>query len=221
MTPEGPCREWREALGAQVLGRLSEDEDAALRAHLEGCAACRAEAQLLAPLARLLPLADPEQVSGAPSAPAGLRKRVERAVVQEERAERKRTRRRFAFGFSGALAAAAAIAAALVLALGNDGGGPARQARFASLPSGVQVAAKLEPRDLGSQIKVHVDGVRPGTKCTVFLSGDNGKRVAAGSFRYAYHGDGDSAVLTAALPPSEARLMTIRAGKQTFTGSIQ
>jgi len=50
MTAEG-CREWRERLGAYVLGHLTEDERAATSAHIEGCAACRAEAESLAPLA--------------------------------------------------------------------------------------------------------------------------------------------------------------------------
>ncbi len=38
------CREWREALGAYALGHLADDERAGLEAHLEGCPACRAEA---------------------------------------------------------------------------------------------------------------------------------------------------------------------------------
>ena len=42
MTTDG-CREWRERLGAYALGQLPSDERAALEAHLEGCADCRAE----------------------------------------------------------------------------------------------------------------------------------------------------------------------------------
>ena len=53
MTVEG-CREWRERLGAYVLDQLSEDERAATAAHIDGCAACRAEAESLAPIAELL-----------------------------------------------------------------------------------------------------------------------------------------------------------------------
>ena len=47
----------RPALGAFVLGHLGPGEAAAVRAHLEGCAACRSEAATLAPVADLLPLA--------------------------------------------------------------------------------------------------------------------------------------------------------------------
>src|SRR2546425_13154455 len=64
MTVEG-CREWRERLGAYVLGQLTKDERAATSAHIEGCAACRAEAESLAPLAELLPIADPAQLAAA------------------------------------------------------------------------------------------------------------------------------------------------------------
>jgi len=69
MTAEG-CREWRERLGAYVLGHLTEDERAATSAHIEGCAACRAEAESLAPLAEMLPIADPAQLTTAPTPPA-------------------------------------------------------------------------------------------------------------------------------------------------------
>ena len=53
MKAEG-CREWRERIGALVLGQLPEEERFATEAHLDGCPACRAEAEALAPVAALL-----------------------------------------------------------------------------------------------------------------------------------------------------------------------
>ena len=58
----------RASLGAYVLGHLEPAEATAVRAHLDGCSACRAEAAALAPVADMLPLADPERV-GAPAEP--------------------------------------------------------------------------------------------------------------------------------------------------------
>ncbi len=64
------CREWRESLGAYALGHLSREESAALEAHLEGCPACRAEADSMVSISRLLSHGDPERFGPAPSAPA-------------------------------------------------------------------------------------------------------------------------------------------------------
>ena len=38
----------RESLGAYVLGHLDADETTAVRAHLDGCASCRTEADEIA-----------------------------------------------------------------------------------------------------------------------------------------------------------------------------
>ena len=37
------CAEWRDDLGAYVIGALEEDERAAMRRHLAACPACRAD----------------------------------------------------------------------------------------------------------------------------------------------------------------------------------
>ena len=65
------CREWRERIGALVLGQLPEDERFATEAHLDGCPACRAEAEALAPVASLLGRADPDRLAPAPAPPPG------------------------------------------------------------------------------------------------------------------------------------------------------
>ena len=41
------CRDWRGALGAAALGGLNPAEEIALRAHLDGCPACREEHESL------------------------------------------------------------------------------------------------------------------------------------------------------------------------------
>src|SRR5919109_323609 len=82
------CRIWRERIGALVLGQLSEDERAATEAHLEGCPACRAEADALAPVAALLSRADPDRLAPAPAPPLG---RSPSALSPGGRARRRRS----------------------------------------------------------------------------------------------------------------------------------
>ena len=54
-----PCRDWRGALGAAALGNIDPAEEIALRAHLDGCAECRAELRELTAVAQALPLVGP------------------------------------------------------------------------------------------------------------------------------------------------------------------
>jgi anti-sigma factor RsiW len=105
MKAERPeCREWRHSLGAYALGHLDADERAALEAHLDGCADCRAEVDSLGSLAHLLPLADPARFDRpAPKPAADLGDRIAATIGQERHVHRRqRQRRRFAFGFAAA-----------------------------------------------------------------------------------------------------------------------
>ena len=122
----GEHRQLRELLGAYALGGLPEDASNALRAHLDGCATCRAELAEIAPLAKDLRLIHPDALALQPSPPADLGERIragvaaERAMV-EARARREQSRRR-AQKVMGAAAAVTVIAVALGLgtALGRS-----------------------------------------------------------------------------------------------------
>ena len=223
MTVEG-CREWRERLGAYVLGQLSEDERAATAAHIDGCAACRAEAEELAPVARLLPMADPKHIATAPSPPADLGERIGRLIAAETGGARRRKRRRrgFALGFSTA-AAAAAVAVAIAIVGGGsstDSGAGAQRVAFESMPPGVSMSATLRPRPFGTEIRMDVEGIRSGTLCRVFLRRAGGSFTPAGSFRYRYGGNSD-AVMTSGLDLSEADAIEVRAGNRTFVAPMK
>ena len=80
---------WRDQLGAQALGHLSGAEAAAVQAHLDGCASCRAELAEIAPLARMLDTVDPERFA-APPAPAPELGALIRDAVAQEQTERDR-----------------------------------------------------------------------------------------------------------------------------------
>ncbi|HET6571879.1 MAG TPA: zf-HC2 domain-containing protein [Solirubrobacterales bacterium] len=218
MRTEG-CREWRESLGAYVLGQLPEGERAGLEAHLEGCAECRAELAELEPVARVMPLAEPERFAEPPRPPAGLGKRIEATIAAERRAAGRRRRRRFGLVLGGATAAAAAAAvlAAFVLG-GGSSASPEQRVAFSSLPPGIKIAATLEPRAYGTEVHMYVEGVRSGTLCRVVLRGPHGARLPAGTFRYRY-GE-DEAVLSSALDLSRTTSIVVHVGDRAFAAPV-
>ena len=216
-------REWRHSLGAYVLGDLPADERAAIAAHLEGCAECRAEARSLEGVAAILPLADPARIE-APVArpPADLGARIAATIEAEASANRgRRKRRRLRLAFGGALAATAVAAVLLVVVLagGGSSGEPEQEISFAAVPQGVTIDATLEPHAFGTEIHMYVKGIRSGTLCRVFLRGPDGKAYPAGSFRYRYSDDSE-AVLSSALDISRTTAIGVHAGGRTFIAPV-
>lgn len=216
------CREWRVSLGAYALGQLPDEERIALEAHLEGCPDCRAEAESLRSVTRLMPLADPARiVAPSPQPPAALGERIEATIGAEKAAARhKRRRRRFSFGFAGAAAAAAAAVLAIVAFTGGSGdGAPEQHIAFHDVPKGIEIDATLQPHAYGTEIRMYVSGVRSGTLCRVFLRGTDGQRYPAGSFRYRW-GDESEAMLSSALDLSRTAAIGVHAGGQTFVAPV-
>ena len=209
------CREWRERIGALLLGQLPEEERFATEAHLDGCPACRAEAQALAAAASLLARADPEHLAPAPAPPSRVRERIFSLIGAERRAERRR-RTRLKLGLTAAAAAAAAVAA--VTLVGSDQSISSETVAFRSLPRGAFAQATLAPRPWGSDVSVKVFGFRRGTQCQVWLRRSDGQRVPAGSFRYVYEGEGDH--LSSAVPPGDATAIGLRIGSKTFVAPL-
>jgi hypothetical protein len=210
--------EWRESLGAYALGQLPADQRAGLEAHIEGCAECRAEAESMASLSRLLPLADPARFGEAPQPSPQLADRVAAAIGAEQQQGQRRRRLRLGLALSGATAAVAAALLAIFV-LGSSGGAPDQHITFRSLPAGMRITATLEPHAFGTEIQMYVSGVRSGTLCRVFLRGPNGARVPAGTFRYRY-GDDSQAVLSSALDLSRTEAIGVRAGNRTFIAPV-
>jgi anti-sigma-K factor RskA len=221
------CREWRESLGAYALGHLPAEERAALEAHLEGCPGCRAEAESLAGVARLMAHADPQRIAEpAPRPSPELGKRIA-ATIGAERAEqdrrqargrRRRLGLRLGLALSGA-AAAAAVVLALVILPGGEGGPPEQHVTFAALPSGVHIYATLEPHSYGTEIRMYVSGMRSGTLCRVYLRSRDGQRMTAGTFRYRWGNDSE-AVLSSALDLSRTAAIGVNAGGRTFVAPV-
>jgi len=213
------CRQWRESLGAYALGHLPSDERAALEAHLEGCPDCRAEAESLGSVVRMLPHADPARFGPAPQPPVELGRRVTATIRSERRARRRQVRLRWGLGLGGVAAAAATAVLAIFVLGGGEGGGPAQRVAFRSLPSGVKIGATLEPQAFGTEIRMYVSGIRSGTLCRVYMRGPGGRQVSAGTFRYRWGGDA-AATLSAALDLSRAEALVVHAGKRVFIAPL-
>jgi anti-sigma-K factor RskA/putative zinc finger protein len=176
------CREWRGALASAALGPMGEDEPVGLRAHLDGCRACRRELAELTAVARMLPAADVERVVDDPVEPShALADRVLHGVARER--DRRRAHR------SRVVALAAAAVIALVLGIGavvavtnHNGRGPAHtNVVFTSTGEG-RAHATLTPRPEGTEVALTVSGLHHGDWYWLWLTGGNGKRIPAGSF---------------------------------------
>ncbi len=214
------CRDWRQSLGAYALGHLGTEERFGLEAHLDGCPDCRAEAESLMALGRLLPLANPARFdTPTPQPSAALGARIASTIGAERRQAKRRRRWQLGLGFGGAAAAATAAILALAVLGGGSGGGPEQHIEFASLPPGVSIGATLEPQTYGTEIHMYVSGMRSGTLCQVFLRGPHGDRVPAGTFRYRWGSNGE-AVLSSALDLSRTRAIAVHAGSQTFVAPV-
>lgn len=176
------CRDWRGDLAVEALGVLDEPARTALVAHLDGCSDCRTALAELTAVAHALDLADISRVGDEepPSPPTELGDRI-LGRLQWERVAHKR-RRRWGFG-AGAVAVAAAAVVALVLALGGSGG--ARGGTVVALHSserGVSARAVLYSQRTGTQVRLHVAGLDDHEWYWLWVTGSNGRRIAAGTF---------------------------------------
>jgi len=220
MKTRNECREWRELLGAYALGHLEGDERAGLEAHLEGCRGCREELAALAPMAKMLPHADPARFELAPEPPPELGRRIAATIEGEKQRTQQRRRRRLFGGFALGGATAAAVAAVLVLFVFGDSSPEAGQpVEFADLPEGISITATLQPHAYGTEIHMYVHGVPSGTLCRVWLKGPGGVSYPAGTFRYRW-GDDSDAVLSSALDISRTRQVVVDTGKRTFVAPV-
>lgn len=199
-------RRLRELLGAFSLGDLPEAEASGLRAHLDGCAACRAELAEIAPLAKDLRGVNPDALSSLPTPPADLGDRIRGQVVAERElveARERRTRRRTVVRRRTRRAVAAA--ATVALAAGALGAGTvlgrstapeiqALPAPSASLvPSFEKVVlrasaglradtAELVPHTWGVEARFEGSGFAAGRVYRAAFRARDGRMVPAGEF---------------------------------------
>jgi hypothetical protein len=183
----GEHRALRESLGAFVLGHLDADEAAAVRAHLDGCADCRAELDELASVVPALRGVDPAALDVPAAPPPDLGERI----LEQARSQRRPHRR----GPALAVAAAASIAVlaggvGYVVGAAPDAAVPREDVAVQSLAPGVQASAVAIPHTWGVEITLDADGFTRGAVYRVVVRDDAGRAVSAGEFV----GTGDAAM---------------------------
>jgi anti-sigma factor RsiW len=206
MNPE-PHRKWRELLGALALGRLTEEDRAALDEHLEGCDECRAEAAEVARVVALLPAAEVGRINERTAPPDGLEDRVVSHVLATRLRERRRGGWRLAAGL-GVAAALLSIFAVIVLRPSGEPPTPPgpEQVTFQALPPGAEATAELTPGAQVTEIKIRVRRMPPGDYVVAMERAD-GTAVEADSFS-APSGSW-SGKREVALPRGEAVVLTL------------
>lgn len=192
-------RQLRELLGAHALGHLTPAQDVQVRAHLDGCADCRAELAEIAPLADDLAGVDPERVTTLVSPPADLGARIRAAVADERRLVDARTaaqhRREDRSGLRRALLTTAAgiavLGAGTALGASLSEGRPAPAPavaveQLALVPAGDDApdvqSAGLVAHTWGVEVKLVATGFRAGEVYRAAVRTDDGALVPAGEF---------------------------------------
>ncbi|SCX55485.1 Putative zinc-finger [Klenkia marina] len=175
-------RDLREQLGVYALGHGTPAERTAVRAHLDGCASCRAELADLAPLRDRLAAVDPARVDDLPGPPAHLGDRVLAGIAAERATVPVPLHRR---------RWAAAVAAAGIAAAGFGVGWLVRPvpeppplepvAVQVAVPE-VQATADVVPHTWGMEVQLHGAGFAAGEVYRAQVTEDDGRVVSAGEF---------------------------------------
>lgn len=232
------CEECRALLGGYVLNALEPEEMDAVRVHVGTCAACQREHAALAPLPALLDAAGSVEPT-ADNPPAALEDAVLDRFARERPRPMGNRRHRVRAWLSRPIPAAvtAAAAAALVtIAVGgllersNESGDHAYEAllRGSAAAPGARAYAKLTSQATGTQVDLHVRGVRPapGISYQLWCVNHDGSRVSAGTFRVDDSGRAHVRLTTAARVGEYERLTVERLaagepGQRVMAGAIE
>jgi hypothetical protein len=175
------CREWRGDLGVEALGRLEEPARTALLAHVDGCADCRAALAELTAVSAALDLADVSRVDdGDLPIPSGdLADRILGRLQWERTAKRRRRARN---AIASLVGVAAAVVVAVVLVVGTHGSAHGTVVALESPDHRVHASAVLFKEVAGTRVRLTVAGLDDGEWYWLWVTGADGKRVAAGTF---------------------------------------
>jgi anti-sigma-K factor RskA len=191
------CRDWRGDLAMEAIGKLDAADRAALHAHIDGCDDCRAALADLALVAGALDLADVARIdeTDLPAPPQELGDRILGRLQFERVAHRRRRTHRV---FAAAVGVAAAIVVALALVVGARGGhhGGTVVALRSTDPA-VHATAVLYPETSGTRVQLRVDGLDDREWYWLWVTGADGKRIAAGTFSAS--SERENVTMTAAL----------------------
>jgi Putative zinc-finger len=181
------CADARRELGAYVLAAIEPADRARVERHLDACQRCRAELASLAGLPALLRrVPDPETIL-APARSWEEDTRVLPAALLSRTATIRRRHRVLA---AAAAAVMVAGTAAAVSAVSRISAQPQTQTarvwqatvQAASPATGAWASIRYASRPWGTQIEAQIAGVRPGTRCQLWVTDPGGHRVAAGGW---------------------------------------
>ena len=191
MTGMSSCREIRQALGVYVLGAIDPAERAQVDEHLASCPGCREELASLAGLPAMLrkvPMVEAERLA---SPDAGLDVPVVPSEEMLESLVTRTTNVRRLHRWRGLAAAAAVVLLAL-------GGGAVVGHAFQSSPSvsathwrmvsrtdpvtGADLTVKYRQMAWGTEMQIHVTGLKPGSVCTFQVDDSGGGSWPAGGW---------------------------------------
>ncbi|MDT0278370.1 anti-sigma factor [Blastococcus goldschmidtiae] len=184
--PGDAHRRLREGLGVYALGRGDADERAAVRAHLDGCASCRAELAELTPLAARLADVDPDRLDDVPGPPPELGGAVlARIAAEQDRptdlAARRRRRTRLAASVAAVGIAAAAFAVGWLVRPVLPAP-PLEAVAVEVAEPGVTATADVVPHTWGVEVRLSGEGFTAGEVYRVAVREDDGDLSPAGEF---------------------------------------
>ncbi|KQS71509.1 anti-sigma factor [Modestobacter sp. Leaf380] len=175
-------RELREQLGGYALGHGAPGERAAVTAHLDGCAGCRAELAAIAPLRDRLAGVDPDRLSELPAPPPGLREAVlSRLAAEESRSGVARRPHRWRTAVAAAGVAAAGVGVGWVARPVPDPP-PLEAVAVEVADRDVQATADVVPHTWGMEVQLHGEGFTAGEVFRVQVTETDGRVVPAGEF---------------------------------------
>lgn len=172
--------DFREALGAFVLGQLDAEPAADVRAHLATCPTCPAELADLEHLVSVLGSVDPDAVRPVGiTPPAELDDRIRQALHPRPA----RGSRRWAPITAAAALAAAAAVVVTTLVVRDDAPAPTVIAvPSVEATSGVTASAGLVDHTWGVEVRLRAAGLPAGQSYRLVVVGDDGRRYDAGGF---------------------------------------
>jgi hypothetical protein len=185
---DGPaCRELRQLLGVYVVGAIDPAERSLVDEHLGMCSACRDELAGLAGLPAMLSRVPAEDVARMAGSVVSLPEHHEPSPDLLNSLLRKvatRRRTRLYRGLVSVAAAAGVAAGGTAVALNAFGGsGPVWSTASGMNPvTQVSAVVRYTGQGSGTEMRVRVAGIQPGTWCQFWVLGAHGKMVPAGSW---------------------------------------
>jgi putative zinc finger protein len=189
------CREIKQALGVYVLGAIDPVERAQVDEHLATCADCREELASLAGLPAMLrkvPVVEAERLAAAEREPglAGVPSPEMLPSLVARTANVRRIRRWRGLAAAAAVALVAVAGGAAVTSALQSGSSPSghahlvgwHQASGTGPALGAHLTVQYRNEPWGTEMRVNVTGLRPGSVCEFRVTDKAGGKSVVGSW---------------------------------------